>query len=322
MPRHALVVRDRLHVQQQPLLGSVFVHIDPPRPRSVSRPDRVIGGYAVGAAKRLHRHHVQLVLRKSPENFRQLLVHLVAILGVQIEQLLPRFRVQRRVLPNMCVERFQILEALSLGELEHVAFDLRHASQAQHVNLLRRELAGGLVFHRDLVTDFAVGQRPHARLEPPVGCVLLANKLGELCISGSNFALDRTLNALAQPRPLRFRNRVRELPQRVRERTLVQGTIRDSLRLPGYFFQQIFRRHQVVAQPLPHVAGRLIQHSRNLLQARAIVLVVLNIAKRRVERQGCVPQVDTSELRRGHFPVFELREFQSLRSAGEPSTHG
>jgi len=46
--------------------------------------------------------------------------------GVEIEQLLTRLGVQFRILPDMFVERFQIAEALRLGDREHLGFDFRH----------------------------------------------------------------------------------------------------------------------------------------------------------------------------------------------------
>src|SRR6202030_3783566 len=85
MSGNAFVVSDGFDVQQQSFFGGVLVDVDASGARAVSGADRIIGGRSRGAAKRFHRDDCQLVLWQTSEQLRQLLVHLVVILRVQVK---------------------------------------------------------------------------------------------------------------------------------------------------------------------------------------------------------------------------------------------
>ncbi len=222
---------------------------------------------------------------------------------------------QIRILSDVRVERFQIREALRPRDLQHLAFNLRDTLQAELMNLLGREIGRRLLPHRKAIARLAIRQRPRPRIHPPMRRVVLAYKLRELGICRRHFVLHRALKPFAEPFPIRFRDRIRELLQRSRERTLFQRTVRNLLRLRRHFLQQIFRRHQVIAEPVAHMPGRLLHHPRDLPQPRPIVFIVLHVAKRSVERQRGVSQVNAAKLGGRHFPALELRPFHGIAQA-------
>ena len=88
--------------------------------------------------------------------------------------------------------------------------------------------------------------------------------------------------------------------------TLVERVVGNLLRLAGNFFEQILRRHAVVAQSVAHVPHRLVEHARNLVQTGQVVFVIFHVAERGIEGQRSVSQVNAAKLRRRHLPVFEL----------------
>ena len=53
------------------------------------------------------------------------------------------------------------------------------------------------------------------------------------------------------------------------------------------------------------MSGGLFESAWNLMQPRQVVLIVLDIAKRRIDDERRVLKVDAVKLRHGHFPVLE-----------------
>ena len=105
MAGHSFVIGNGFHVEQQALLGRVFVDVDASGTRAVGAADRVVSGHTVGAAEFLHGNDVELVFRQASEEFRKLAIHLVAIFRVEIEKLLAGLGMQHGILADVSVKR-------------------------------------------------------------------------------------------------------------------------------------------------------------------------------------------------------------------------
>ena len=88
VPGNAFVIGDGFHVQQQAVLGLVLVHVDPAGTRAVAGSRRVVGRDRVGRAEGFHGDHHQLVLGQAAKKLRQLGIHLVGVVLIQVEDLL------------------------------------------------------------------------------------------------------------------------------------------------------------------------------------------------------------------------------------------
>ena len=150
---------------------------------------------------------------------------------------------------------------------QHLGFDFRHALQAELVNLVGGEIGGGLVADGEAIARFSVGQSPDAGIEASVRSVIVAHELGEFRVGGRDFIFYRGFDLLAQLLAVGFGDGIGKLAQRLSERTLVERVVGNLLRLAGNFFEQILRRHAVVAQSVAHVSHGLVEHARNLVQA-------------------------------------------------------
>ena len=105
--------------------------------------------------------------------------------------------VQFRILADVLVERFQIAESLGLGDGEHLGFNLRHALQAQLVNLIGGEIGGRLMTDGETIARFSVGEGPDAGIEPSVRRVVVAHELGEFLVGGRDLVLHRAFDPSA-----------------------------------------------------------------------------------------------------------------------------
>lgn len=177
MPRNTFVIGDSFDVQQKALLRRIFVDVDTPGARAGAGTDGVIGWDASGRAKFLHGDDIELVLRESADKFWKLAVHLVSIFRVKLKQLLARLGVKRGILTDVCVKRFQIVEALRLCDLKHLLFDLRHALQSHFVNLVSGEVGCALVMDGEAVTRVPIGKRPNTGIEAAMRSVVSRTNL-------------------------------------------------------------------------------------------------------------------------------------------------
>ena len=191
--------------------------------------------------------------------------------------------VQFRVLPYVIVERFQVAESLRLGDDQHLGFDLRHAPQAKLMNLFGGEIAGGLVTHGEAIPRLAIGQGPHAGIDPPVRCVVFSHEPGEFRVRRRDRVPDCAFDPFAQRFPLCLGDRIGKLAQRRGKRTLVERVAGDLLRLSGHLLEQIPRRYAMVAQTVAHMFHRLIQYAWNLSKAARVIPVVFRVAEGRIE---------------------------------------
>ena len=99
------------------------------------------------------------------------------------------------------------------------------------MNLVGGEIGGRLMTDGEAIASFAVGQGPHAGIEPSVRRVVVANEFGEFRIVGRDLVLHRAFDLFAQLFPVGFGDGLGELAQRIGERTLVERIVGNLLRL-------------------------------------------------------------------------------------------
>ena len=249
---------------------------------------------------------------------RQLAVHLVAIVRVQVKQLLTRLGVQFRILPDVFVERFQIAESLRPGDGQHLGFNFRDALQAKLVNLAGGEIGGGLVTDGEAIARLSVGQGPDAGIEPSVRRVIVAHEFGELRVGGCDFVLYRAFDCFAQLFPVFLRNGVGKLAQRVGEWALVERVVGNVLRLSWTLSRaDTSAACGGRAGRRACVAMAWSSDARDLAQTGQVVFVIFHVAEGGIESERSVSEVNAAKLRRRHLPVFELRGVERFAQAAQ-----
>ncbi len=239
------------------------------------------------------------------EELRQLALHLLGVVLIEVENLLARFAVQVRIVADVVVEAGQILVAERLRELQHVGFNLGHLLHAHRVDLLRSQVGGGLLAHREAIAFGAVGQRPYARIGTSLRSVFVLHKGGKLRVGGIDFVMDRALDGDGQPPAIGLAHIGRKFLERLGERAAGEGFGGDVLTLQGDLFEEITRRHQVVGHAEAHVGGDLVEHVRCAVQARYVILVVLHGLQRHLRHEARNAELDAVHLIHRHLPVLE-----------------
>src|SRR6266478_9611154 len=65
----------------------------------------------------------------------------------------------------------------------------------------------------------------------------------------------------------------------------------------------------MIAQPVTHMSGCLLEHAWDLVQPCQVVLIILYIAEGRIEDERRVAEMNAANLGRRHFPSLELGGF-------------
>src|ERR1051325_2066669 len=313
MSGDAFVIRRRLGRQRLARRGLVRVHVHAPGTRAVRRAGLVRRAGGLFLAERLHRHDLDLRFRQPSQELRQTRVHLVDEVRVAVDDVLRRLEVQIGILFDRGVERLQIVEALALGDLQHVRFDARHFVEADLVNLLGREIAGGLLLHAEGVARLAVGQRPDADVRPPLRRVFVAHERLEFLVRRNDGVLDGLERGLADALLVGVGDAVRKLRERQRERRFVGRRVADVGGLAGDFVEQELRRHQLRGHAFAHVGDGVVEGHRELAAADDVVVVVLHSLEGQRRRQLRRAEVKAAHLIDGRLPAVELRPFDALR---------
>ena len=142
-------------------------------------------------AELLDRHHQQLCFRQTAEHRRQLQIHLVDVLLVEVENLLAGMHVDLGIGRERRTEAFEIFVAQLIDHLQHLGFDLFHLRLPDLVNFLRCEIGGGAFFHAEGVELGPIRQRPGARLRAPFRGVFFSHESGEFDIGRQHGFADR-----------------------------------------------------------------------------------------------------------------------------------
>src|ERR1700722_11214357 len=136
--------------------------------------------------------------------------------------------------------------------------------------------------------------------------VLIADKRGKTFVGWLDFALDRSQDGRFQTLLIGGRNTRREVSHRLEERTGFATLVGRVLGLGSNFFHQETRRHEMVLHALPHVRGYLVESFWNLVEARNVIFVVVDIVERRQAEQFQEAEVQAIHLLGWHFPGLEL----------------
>src|SRR5205085_7409946 len=142
MAGDALVVRGRLHGDGLARPRLARVHLDAARAGAVGGAGLVLRPRRLLLAEGLGRDDDDLRARQAAEEPRQLRVHLIDVVAIEIEDLLARLRAQIRILVGGLLHRFQVVVAEALGDAEELALDARDLAQADLVDLAGGEIRG------------------------------------------------------------------------------------------------------------------------------------------------------------------------------------
>src|SRR5262245_39209660 len=140
MAGDAFVIRGRLDRQRETVLEITGVDAHVARSRPVGRAREILGAGGLLLTIFLGRKDLDLGLRQPAEKPGHVALELRGVLLVEIEDLLPRLRMKRRVLLDRGVERLEIVETELLRDPEHLAFDPRDLAKADLMDLLRRQI--------------------------------------------------------------------------------------------------------------------------------------------------------------------------------------
>src|ERR1700680_3137653 len=140
---HAFVIGDGLYIQSQTMLRIPLVDVDAARARTVLRSRRVVRGYGIPGAKRIHRNYHKLVLRQASEEPGELGFPLAGGLCIEMEDLFARRSVKTPIFLDVVVQAGHIVEAELVSQRQHLGFGLGDLLEADLVNLLRREVSRG-----------------------------------------------------------------------------------------------------------------------------------------------------------------------------------
>ncbi len=128
----------------------------------------------------LNRHDFYLRLRHATKHVGEFGIHLIGVLPVEIQNLLPRMRVQFRIGGDCRIEALQILESQLLRHAQHSPFNFLHLRQADLVNLVRRQIRGRALFDSKVIPRYAFRQGPDAGIQSALRRVVIFHKRSEL----------------------------------------------------------------------------------------------------------------------------------------------
>ena len=306
MARNALVVGGGFDGQHAAVGEIAGVDEDLPGPRAVRRALMVFGRRGLLLAELLHRLDHNLGLGQAPEQFGQLRLHAGDVAAIAVEDVLARGGVRLRIGLQRGAETGQVLEALRVGDLGHLALDALDLGQADLVDLLRGLVGGGHLLDLEAVDRLAIGQVPHAGLAAPVRRVVVGDKLAQLRVGGAHVVVDRGEDGVIQALLVGRRDRFGEMLQRLGEHAVHAGRLLDAGDLLDHFFQQVLRRHHLVGHALARHRSDLVEQRRHRLQARQVVVVLLGAVERDRADEAGQRDVHAAHLVQRHLVELEV----------------
>ena len=152
------------------------------------------------------------------------------------------------------------------------------------------------------VALFAIGQRGDRQRGAALRRVFGADEIGEFLVGRNDVGVDGIGDLLRQALLIVGRNIGGIFFRRQQKRIGVN----DALALRRNFFEQKAHRHQLVFHAGAQDFGGLAQRARNLVQARDVILVMLDGIERNGERQIREAGVDAVLLIDRHLEFFEV----------------
>ena len=188
------------------------------------------------------------------------------------------------------------------GDDRHLSLNAIDFAQADLVNFVRGQMRGGPAVDVVLVAPLAIGQGSDGQRGAAPRRVVGAHEIGELAVGRQHTGIDCVGNFLGQTL-LIFSGNVGGILLGGQQKRI---GVDDALALHRNFFQQEAHRHQLVFHASAQDFGGLIQHARNLVQARDVILVMLHRIERDRERQIGQVGVDAVHLIDRHFEFFQI----------------
>ncbi len=240
-------------------------------------------------------------LRQQAEQLGEARLHLIDVLLEVGDDLLLARRLPLRIAVDRGAEGGEVLVPLSLRELRHLPGDPCHFLEADLVDRRRGDVDGGHRLHRLGVAPLAVRQALDRDRGPALRRVLGAQEGGEIPVRRQHVLVDRLGQRGRQLLLVGVREAGRELLQRQHER--VGGD--DPLGLLRQLVDDELRRHQAVLDAGAQHLGGLLQHPRNLVETRDVVLVVLHRIEGHAQRQIGQAGMDAVLLADRHLEVLQ-----------------
>src|ERR1700677_2708960 len=151
------------------------------------------------------------------------------------------------------------------------------------------------------VALLATRQRSGGESRAAMGSVLRRHEARELLIGGQHLVIDCFRNLAGKALLVGSGNAAGVFLCRLQKRIIRD----DSLALGGNLLQQKANGHEVVFHACAQNLFGLREHARNLMQARNVILVVLDAAERRGEREIGQISVRAAHLRERHFKILK-----------------
>ena len=121
-------------------------------------------------------------MRQASEELGQLRLHLPRVLGVQVEHLLARSRIELAIVLDVLIQAGQVFESELVRQRQHLCFRVGQLLESDLVYFLRSQVGRGHAPDFKAISLRAVGQRPHSGLGAAVGSVLVPHKRGEAVV--------------------------------------------------------------------------------------------------------------------------------------------
>src|ERR1700722_16384710 len=214
--RHSFVICRTLEIRRRHFFVIAGVHHHVSRARSVRRALHIFRRRFLLSIF-LHRQNFHFRFRQPPEHRRQLHIHLVDVLLVQIQNFFSRMDVYFGIRRQRGAEALQIRVAQIVDHLQHLGLNDPHLLQANLVNFFRRQVRRSHLFYVERVSRRAVRQRPFPRFGPAFRRVLVAHERRELHIRRQHSVADRRQARFAQTLLVRRGNRRRKFVKGLRE---------------------------------------------------------------------------------------------------------
>ena len=270
------------------------------RTLAIRRTGLIVGG--VGRLESRNRFDGDRRFRQQRKKFGQLRLHLGDIAAVIVQNLVGGGGNVFRIIFQRRAECSQIGETLFFGDDRHLGLNAIDFAQADLVNFVRGHMRGGPAVDVVLVALLAVGQGSNGQRGAALRRVVGAHEIGELAVGRQHVGIDRVGDFLGQTL-LIFSGNVGGIFLGGQQKRI---GVDDALALHRNFFQQEAHRHQLVFHASAQDFGGLIQHARNLVQARDVILVMLHRIERDRERQIGQVGVDAVHLIDRHFEFFQI----------------
>ena len=204
-----------------------------------------------------------------------------------------------------CTEGSNVGVAELLRDHEHVSFVRADLVFADLVNLRRGEVGGGALLDAEGVVRVAVRQGPDAGIGAASGDVGGLEESGKALVSGVDLFGDGGEDFVVDAGLVRGGDGGGEILERLRERAVFRLLREERVDLDEDFFEQIFGRDALVVDAREHVVGDLAKGCGDFVEARDVVVVILDSGEAEARDELRQGEMEAAELVDRHLPGFE-----------------